>query len=245
MFFLFFLSSRDPLYGHFDQSEDEMRRFVNQGIAYIGDVKSAANKDQKTLIVVGVARGGTSLLAGTLHHMGVFTGDKSPHPVFEDVRIATPMDKREFDKVRDVISEYNQRYNVWAYKRPSMIHYLNEMHSLWRNPIYLFVFRDIAAISNRNVLSMNENFKEGLIGAYERYACIVNFIGSDLQINGIAFSYEKIKDHPEILIQELSQVAGVDVSTEVKNNIMEFITPYPRDYLDRTRASELNSLFNL
>jgi hypothetical protein len=59
---------------------------LNHGIVLINDPDRAA--EERTIVVLGTARSGTSLAAGVLSHLGVFMGDNARAPVFEDTRLA-------------------------------------------------------------------------------------------------------------------------------------------------------------
>ncbi len=218
-----------------NKMDENLKRFVNKGISPIGIHETIYHQEQKTLIVVGVARGGTSLISGALQHLGVFTGDMSSSPVFEDVRLAAPMDKKKFPQAGAIINEYNERYSTWAFKRPSIIHCLDDMHEIWRNPFYLFVFKDIASIANRNVLSMGMDFEKCLFHAQKSYGLITHFLSSNKNINGIAFSFEKLLDNKEYFLEQLISIIGSEITSDQINSANKFITSNPELYLDKSR----------
>ena len=62
----------------------DLDALVNTGLYPIGARPTAGDK---TIVVVGVARGGTSVVAGGLAAMGIFMGEKAYPPVFEDLRL--------------------------------------------------------------------------------------------------------------------------------------------------------------
>jgi len=212
-------------------------RFVNYGFVSLGNAEEACRSDKKTFIIVGVARGGTSLLSGTLNALGVFTGDKSVSPVYEDVRLAKYIDSKDNDGAYNVIHEYNKRYDIWAFKRPSIIHSLDLFHDSWRNPIYLFIFKDFLSIANRNVLSMGMDFLQCLNLAYNDYGNIIKFILQN-KISGFCFSYDKILSNKRKFIDYLVEKLNIDAERENIYNATLFIDRDSEEYLDKTRIVE-------
>jgi len=207
----------------------------NKGIQYIGKPEAVLNKE-KTLIVVGVARGGTSLVAGTLNKLGVFTGDMSKEPVFEDLRLATKFENRDLNSVKEIIKEYNSN-DIWLFKRPSSINYLNDIDTLVRNPIYLIIFKDIFSVSNRNTISMKTDVVSGLRKAHEDYANILNFI-DDNKPNAFLLSYEKIMLSKRFFVHTMVELIGNEIQPKKKKDALTFIEPNPKKYLDASRITK-------
>jgi len=208
----------------------------NTGIQFIGDQQKLLSKE-KTLIVVGIARGGTSLIAGTLDHLGIFTGDLSNKPVFEDVKLATSFENNDIEKATDIINEYNNKNNCWAFKRPRSINYNDKINSLCRNPIYLFVFKDIFAVSNRNNISMKSDIISGLQKAHQDYSKILEFISNN-DLTGFLFSYEKVMGNKEAFVDLLIDVIGQEnVTQNERESALNFIEPNPKEYLHVSRIT--------
>jgi hypothetical protein len=67
--------------------------YSNQGFSLLGDASVALQDTEKTLIVLGAPRGGTSALAGALDKLGVFMGDNADGPVYEDLELASRMER--------------------------------------------------------------------------------------------------------------------------------------------------------
>lgn len=208
----------------------------NSGIEVIGDKNAIAQKE-KTIVVIGVARGGTSLIAGTLHHLGVFMGENATSPVFEDTHLAFAIEKSPED-LPTIIDKYNGSNPVWGFKRPSTIECLDFLHDKLRNPIYLFVFKDIFAISSRNAISMKTELISGLRRAHNDYNKVLNFIGCQ-EINGYLFSYEKVMQNKEMFVDCLVHIIDeTKVSDMQKQSALNFIKPNPQDYLDVSRITK-------
>ncbi|WP_201633935.1 hypothetical protein [Psychrobacter immobilis] len=208
----------------------------NSGIKYIGS-ESVLQATEKTIIVVGVARGGTSLVAGTLSNLGVFSGTLSSAPVFEDVRLSSAFESGNLKLAEQVISEYDRSNKVWVFKRPSIIDYLEEVHIRVRNPVYLFIFKDIFSIANRNSISMKLDILNGIEKAHNDYSKILSFIKSH-EINGFLLSYEKIMNNKEQYVDSMINLVGLDsVSNDIRSKALNFIEPNPQGYLNASRIT--------
>lgn len=208
----------------------------NYGIEYIGNRKVIEEKE-KTLVVIGVARGGTSLIAGTLDKLGIFTGESSRAPVYEDVLLAELFEKGNFSDAKKVIDAYNSKHKIWLFKRPSIIDYIYDVNKLFRNPIYLIIFKDIFSISNRNSISMNNELLEGLNRAHNDYSKILSFINQN-KINGYLLSYEKIMQNSENFVETMSALIGTDIDKTKREEAIRFIEPNPKAYLDASRLTK-------
>jgi len=119
------------------------------------------------IAVVGLHRGGTSAVAGVLHHLGVFMGDQllppSPHNpkgYFEDIRFVTlhtkimggdwkfprPDFMDSWEKYKDeylsLVNEFTQ-HEVWGVKDPRLCHCLPLLRVATENKLkVLAVWRD-------------------------------------------------------------------------------------------------------
>ncbi|MDQ1339039.1 MAG: hypothetical protein QG567_188 [Campylobacterota bacterium] len=210
----------------------------NTGISFLGDIENASKQEQKTFIILGVARGGTSLIAGALAHLGIFSGDLSVEPVYEDRKLAEAFESGNDALAKQIIDEYNKKHPVWAFKRPQSMEYIEKLHAMVENPIYLVVFKDIFSIANRNKISMKLDIIKGMRIAFNGYEKIFKFLETT-EINGALFSYEKIMASKEDFVDSLVKLADLkDFSDSKKSAVYDFITPNPQKYLDMSRITK-------
>ena len=193
--------------------------------------------NEHTIIVLGIGRGGTSLCSRSLHELGVFTGKDSLSPIFEDRPLSKSLENRDFKSVKELISEYNRKHNIWAFKRPTTNGTISELHSLLRNPRYVVVFRDILAIGQRNFLSMHDDPFDSMHGAIDGYKTILDFL-KEYDPPAMLISYEKAVSHPKYFIQQLIDFSGLKARTDPDrvSTAISSITPSPKDYLINTSA---------
>jgi len=117
---------------------------------------------QRTYIVIGLGRSGTSFIASVLDYFGIFLGDKVRKDNLEDLRLTGPIEANDYAAARDVITDYNARFDIWAYKRPSMLLRATATESLFRNPHYIFTHRDFFALALRNEISISREIADSL-----------------------------------------------------------------------------------
>lgn len=206
---------------------------INKGIAVIGDVQS----ESPPIVVVGVARGGTSMIAGSMAHLGIFMGNKSSPPVFEDVQLSKLFEDRDFVGVKKLVNQYNERYGLWGWKRPSSINYLDEVHFLLNSPRYIFVYKDIMSIAQRNAISMLSELISGMQSPIDGYKKTLDFILKN-KPRAMLVSYEKVMSDPFNFLKELKNFSGINPSEVNFNSAIEFISPNPENYLDNSRITK-------
>lgn len=207
----------------------------NSGIEFIGD-KTCLENENKTLIVLGIARGGTSLIAGALDNLGIFGGERSVKPVFEDVKLAEAFENKNFNEAYEIIQSYNSKNNIWYFKRPASIEYFDKLNKSCINPIYLIVFKDIFSVSNRNSISMKTDLVKGINKAYEDYGKLLKIMSKE-DINAFLFSYEKILQNKDTFINTLVNIIGKNISAENIESALRFIEPNPKEYLNASRIT--------
>ena len=205
----------------------------NRGLFPFGPERA---QPPKTLVVLGAARGGTSLVAGVLAKLGVFMGRRAAPPVFEDVQLATAVETRAWDQARKIIREYDDAHPVWGFKRPGVVASLERLHPLLRDPYYLVIFRDLAAIAHRNTISMRADPFRSMTNALHQYAVILEHIGLD-GVRGLAISNEKALLHPHFFVDRLVDRCGLTdrVTPAQLDAARQFITVDPPDYLQKSR----------
>jgi hypothetical protein len=205
----------------------------NKGSVIIGD---PANKN-KPIVVVGTARGGTSMIAGALAKLGVFMGDESVHPVYEDVRLARAFESNNEDEVRAIVNDYNLKSTKWAWKRPSSIDYLGKVGEALGGPLFIFIFKDILSIAQRNSISMLSEIVPSMRSVLSQYSDCLDFIEEN-DLCAMLISYDKAVADPIFLVNSLVQFYDLDPSEEQIQSAIEFVRPNPFDYLDASRITK-------
>jgi hypothetical protein len=111
------------------------------------------NTQEKTIIVIGTARSGTSIVGSILYHAGVYMGELTNKKQYEDsALIMNGGDIRNFNKVPEtrrsilkhkaaIINERNIKYKTWGWKDPNVVWYYKYINNLLKNPCFIFTDR--------------------------------------------------------------------------------------------------------
>ena len=206
---------------------------INNGLQIIG----VPQRESGPVVVVGVARGGTSMIAGALAKLGVYMGDQAEAPVFEDVLLSNAMEAGNFDLARQISNRYAINHKNWGWKRPSSVEYLNELDDILMPYAYIFIFKDIFSIAKRNTISMLEDDLLSMDAANLNYGKCIDFI-KNKKPYGLLASYEKTVGNPEALVGYLINVKHLNPTDYEIKSAMEFIRINPEDYLDSSRITK-------
>ena len=217
----------------------DMEVLVNKGIEFIDSTTSREDSPGagRNIVIVGPARGGTSLVAGALHHLGVFMGQKAHAPVFEDVELAGAIECGDRDVARRIIRANDERHAIWAFKRPWLTDRLEVAESLFSRPKYIFVYRDLLSIAKRNAISMGGEVLPSMRQALHQYARTLEFIARS-RPSGMLVSYEKALRYPNDFISSLVTFCGLSPSEQQVRAAVTFIEPEPGAYLDASRLNK-------
>lgn len=230
----------------------------NKGALTIGADPQSWHDQPRTVIILGVARSGTSIVSGAMHHLGAFVGDEGSEPVFEDQRLKKAIESGSWKKVDLIIEDYNKRHSIWCYKKPDIVQDLaaleepaNEestntvskskapsvrlnkflsLHRRLRNPIYLIIFRDIFAIANRNRISVGTDIIENMHHAIAHYKTIVTLI-EHIKPNALLLSSEKVLTNKKQFLEQLVNFCGLTPTQGQLTNATNFITKDPKNYI--------------
>ncbi len=209
-------------------------KMYNDGISIDGEEQS---KKKSPVVVVGVARGGTSMVAGALKHLGIFMGERAASPTFEDLDLSEAFEKRRYRDIDKISQKYSEEHQIWGWKRPSSADYLDIVHKRLNQPLYIFVFKDIYSIGARNSLSMQADSTETMRGAWRGYGKILDFIEKK-DPTRMMVSYEKALIEPKKLIDTIIDFLSIKPTKEQIESAIDFITPYPVEYLEKARINK-------
>lgn len=113
-------------------------RFVN---------KSPVEDHQKTVIVLGCSRGGTSAIAGLCRELGVSFGDEV-HPIKHEWSPIVYSNDGTVDQAASLrnIESMNAKNDVWGWKSPKDMFALDQITSVVKNPHVIIIFRNMADV---------------------------------------------------------------------------------------------------
>ena len=109
------------------------------------------NTQEKTIIVIGTARSGTSIVGSILYHAGVYMGELTNKKQYEDsALIMNGGDIRNFNKVPEtrrsilkhkaaIINERNIKYKTWGWKDPNVVWYYKYINNVFFFGVFILV----------------------------------------------------------------------------------------------------------
>ncbi len=211
---------------------------LNDGIFVLGrGTRPAVDTDPKTVIVSGLARSGTSMVARILAEAGVFLGEAKDEIVYEDHELARFLEKQDLVRLRRAIAARNLLYDLWGFKKPNIHDFINPKHrSFFRNPYYIFTFRDPVAIAKRNIVSELFEDTMSLGQVVKMQAVMVKFI-LRLRHPVLLISYEKALEAPAQCAESIAAFVGLTVDEDRKERMLASVEPNRREYLASARRS--------
>lgn len=177
--------------------------------------------EKTTYVVLGCFRGGTSLLTGLLKLMGV---PMSQTPVIynnEDLEMQT----NDVNIAIQGLLKRNNKYDVWGWKYPGSIFYMEQLLPYLQNPKFLQIYRDPYSIALTEKREVKRDINNGIQFAMLQLIHHANFF---LQYNNrfpfFLVSYEKILRDKEIFLKDFLEF--VNFTSEVSyEKLLEYIHP--------------------
>ncbi|MBF9058115.1 hypothetical protein HKCCSP123_02860 [Rhodobacterales bacterium HKCCSP123] len=176
---------------------------------------------RRTYVCFGVARGGTSAVAGTMQRLGVFMGDDLPNN-YEDPRFGPGQSP---PRMREAIAQRNATHDIWGWKFPAASNYLEGLSNDLRNPYLVVVFRDIAATMKGHMRWHNREV------AFAAHEILVQqqknwFLVERWRVPTLLVSYEKAILDPRLFVEELAVHLGRPVPEgDAMDRIVAFLAP--------------------
>jgi len=178
---------------------------------------------QKTVIVLGCYRGGTSMVTAVLKSLGVFMGTRfgkeSGGSNHEDLQFQG----KNTETIRSMIKKRNEQNDVWGWKDPGLIFRIGEIEDDLRNPHFITIFRDPYAIALSEFHRNHRPLMEGLKTALGHTQALVMFHERTMNPNHL-ISYEKAMNDKATFVKNLVDFLGLDVSAKAMADAEEVMT---------------------
>jgi hypothetical protein len=113
----------------------------------VGDFSKWHNK--RTILTIGNAQGGTSLIAGLIRMIGIYSGPESELGLNHEY---PPIVSGNLSQIQAIIKKFNSQHSVWATKVPfeaSKTFFSSPVIASFRHPILILPLRDAISISRR------------------------------------------------------------------------------------------------
>jgi hypothetical protein len=180
---------------------------------------------QRTYIVFGTRRGGTSAAAGVLRALGLDLGDVGTRKTNEDPAFQA----KPLNEMRTAIKRRNAEKDVWGWKFAGAGSYLPELVGSVRNPYFVVVFRDpVAAALSQARLDREHNKRSPSVALHESNANSNANMGLALASGRpcLLISNEKAVQYPDSLIDEIADFLYAPRPEDpLRTRILDYISP--------------------
>lgn len=193
--------------------------------------------EKRTVIVLGAARGGTSMVAGLVRMLGVHMGDRIDPPTNEDLDFVegkeplpaiTNPKHPEHTKVLETllaqVQKRNAEHDIWGWKDPLSFAYIAPLIAHMPNPHFVVVFRDLYSISARELEATGVDTLQTLGRAQNNYAWILEVLKRG-DAPALLAGYEKILRKPVQYAKELAHFLGLPADEEYLRSVERFVQP--------------------
>ena len=189
----------------------------------------------RTVIVTGLLRSGTSLVACMLLQAGLFIGSEINDIVYEDEEIARALTSGDIAALQRSISERNANYRSWGFKLPMLFRYLEPAQlALFNNPHVIVTFRDPVSISVRTAVSEYREPMHALHEATTDLHALMAFI-DDLRCPHLLLSYEKALTLPHDFVDAIMRFCDIPTNDALRERLVGVIEPGRPRYIAGAR----------
>lgn len=197
---------------------------INEGFVRL---KAGPPERQRTLVVTGIGRSGTTAAATALYEMGLpRIGEIRVHNQ-EDMTIGRLIESRQFEQFRELVARRNESLDLWGFKWTNMYHFPRMLSEL-RNPRFVLMTRDVTSIAIRNgrCAKLPGEPTDWMLRVHQWQSQLIRFaIESPYPV--LIVSYEKLLTRTEAILSEIADFTGLQTSESVAATIQ----PESRDYV--------------
>ena len=172
---------------------------------------------EKTVAIYGVQRGGTSMVAAVVGALGI---DLAGHGLnHEDPRFQTAAGE-ELDAL---VAARNAERPVWGFKAPQTTLKLDYLETRLRNPHYVCVFRNPAAVADSVMMRRGGSAGDQLRRALRFYDKMTELVARTRDPL-LVVNYERASADPEALVEALAGFLEIDLDDDVRGRALAMVT---------------------
>lgn len=175
--------------------------------------------DTPTYIVCGTPFSGSSLVAGTLRHLGVYMGEEFTHEgTHQDVELSL---LRTGNQRLATVRNRNATYFEWGFKSVNMQSWLPALLPFIRNPVFLFCSRGLADTLAETCSLYSRGDREDIAAHLAEEAFLCNFFLT----HAVPWCLLKFGEEPEDLLEQILSFTGLCPTEAQKENALAFNDP--------------------
>jgi hypothetical protein len=178
----------------------------------------ATGEECETVIVFGMTRGGTSMVAGAVRGFGYYLGEG----------LLVNLEDRDFvyrtdEHMKETIARRNRDHSLWGWKFPMAVEYLDRLLPFVRNPILVIVTRDLTAtacaMTRWDGRDPSGALSEAIIQSQRNLTFAIRH-----RLPTLYVSYEKAGLKPDLFLTELGRFLGRPLAVDRKR-LLRFMSP--------------------
>jgi len=178
-------------------------------------VQQSNGLPERTYVVYGLVRGGTSMVAGVMRGLGLDLGSELPDN-HEDQSFVTqdpdghliPRAERNTHLYEQIVAR-NKEQAVWGWKYPQAAEYLDDIFGDIRNPHLICVFRDLTSVAMAHERWHNKRALRALNDLNIDVARNISLLNR-ADCPRMMVSYEKALRHPDNFVKQIADFCGVE-----------------------------------
>ena len=197
---------------------------------------------EKTVVIFGIGRGGTSAISGICRILGVMM--PGAHPLKHEWSPFSYIGEEvEPTRTRNKIRWLNDHYQMWGWKSPRDIFSFHRFEPMLRNPHVIIAFRNMLDVMSSSSKWDGIDFASNAIEFGDAFKEICRFI--TLSRSPIALiNYERLCADPAKVIQSIDNWLDANASADARAAAARFITAGGRGYKDVAGSEDHPPLFD-
>lgn len=160
-------------------------------------LREGQDGEHKTVVIVGVQRGGTSMVAGVARELGIDLGTNLGNN-HEDPEFLS----HDADEILGVVERRNADKDVWGWKMPHASEYLDRVVPELRNPFVIVVFRNVLAMAESQMKRSEASFENAFKFSSRRLAQVCEMVPT-VDAPLMLVNYEKAIAEPTRFVDEM------------------------------------------
>lgn len=201
-----------------DAAEPERKYYFRSGYSLATGFQpeildSATEQTQRTVAVLGLAWGGTSVVSAILDALGVYMGPS------KDMKGSGTYENHEMrgSNRREEVERCNAEYDIWGWKNVPGWAVFSGLPDNIRNLHGIFVYRDAFAVAKRQKRSRPQHadvpMPELLTGALDEYRKLTEVMAQQ-KMRRMVVSYQHSIQRPVALVQGICIFLGLSPTWE-------------------------------
>jgi hypothetical protein len=205
---------------------------------------------QRTYVVLGRTRGGTTMVAKALRAFKLHMGENLDPANCEDIEVTKFLRQKSIGDLKAKFREWDSCHDVWGIKAPLIFNFIDQLDDAFRNPHFIFVMRDPAAIASRlltaRVISPEE-LETQVRSALQMYVRILEYLGR-MKRPTLFMSYEKAVLDPygasaamAEFVRVRDDAAILEAQASIRPNDPEYLAAVARGAEKRLREQAVSA----